>query len=170
LYQCLTKHHTIKMYWWSEGIALDHSPPSSAEVELYLHSPIRLHGVVLYNFTLFYFTLLYKIKSDHTCPEQNSLLENAYTNPLFLLSFMLSVWKCFFICLKSYNILSIYPSCFQRIIFLFISLSPISVFLCLRISIYCLLSLSPLPGQTVVLYLNNMAAWFMVQLVLGAAT
>jgi hypothetical protein len=29
----------------------DHSPPSSAEVkewvELYLHSPIRLHGVVL---------------------------------------------------------------------------------------------------------------------------
>jgi hypothetical protein len=30
---------------------VDHSPPSSAEVkecvELYLHSPIRLHGVVL---------------------------------------------------------------------------------------------------------------------------
>jgi hypothetical protein len=33
------------------GREADHSPPSSAEVkewvELYLHSPIRLHGVVL---------------------------------------------------------------------------------------------------------------------------
>jgi hypothetical protein len=33
------------------GRETDHSPPSSAEVkgcvELYLHSPIRLHGVVL---------------------------------------------------------------------------------------------------------------------------
>jgi hypothetical protein len=33
------------------GCEADHSPPSSAEVkecvELYLHSPIRLHGVVL---------------------------------------------------------------------------------------------------------------------------
>jgi hypothetical protein len=33
------------------GREVDHSPPSSAEVkecvELYLHSPIRLHGVVL---------------------------------------------------------------------------------------------------------------------------
>jgi hypothetical protein len=47
-----------------------HSPPCSAEVkecvELYLHSPIRLHGVVLVKmkaqgqlyFTLLYFTLL----------------------------------------------------------------------------------------------------------------
>jgi hypothetical protein len=35
---------------WS-GREADHSPPSSAEVkecvELYLHSPMRLHGVVL---------------------------------------------------------------------------------------------------------------------------
>jgi hypothetical protein len=33
------------------GSEADHSPPSNAEVkewvELYLHSPIRLHGVVL---------------------------------------------------------------------------------------------------------------------------
>jgi hypothetical protein len=45
----------------------DHSPPSSAEVkecvELYLHSPIRLHGVVLSEaqgqlYLLLYFTLL----------------------------------------------------------------------------------------------------------------
>jgi hypothetical protein len=28
------------------GREADHSPPSSAEVELYLHSQIRLHGVV----------------------------------------------------------------------------------------------------------------------------
>jgi hypothetical protein len=25
----------------------DHSPPNSAEVDLYIHSPIRLHGIVL---------------------------------------------------------------------------------------------------------------------------
>jgi hypothetical protein len=34
-----------------QGSEADHSPPSSAEVEecveIYLHSPIRLHGVVL---------------------------------------------------------------------------------------------------------------------------
>jgi hypothetical protein len=33
------------------GCEADHSPPSSAEVkecvELYLHSPVRLHGIVL---------------------------------------------------------------------------------------------------------------------------
>jgi hypothetical protein len=36
---------------FNSGRKADHSPPSSAEVkewvELYLHSPIRLHGVVL---------------------------------------------------------------------------------------------------------------------------
>jgi hypothetical protein len=53
----------------------DHSPPSSAGikecVELYFHSSIRLHGVVLRkraqgNFTLLYFTLLYFTSSHVT--------------------------------------------------------------------------------------------------------
>jgi hypothetical protein len=38
----------LAFHSWREA---DHSPPSSAEVkewvELYLHSPIRLHGVLL---------------------------------------------------------------------------------------------------------------------------
>jgi len=49
------------------GREADHSHPSSAEVkecvELYLHSPIRLHGVLLSlkkhrDFTFFYFQVL----------------------------------------------------------------------------------------------------------------
>jgi len=42
--------HHVPLAFHSEREA-DHSPPSSAEVKervvLYLHSPIRLHGVVL---------------------------------------------------------------------------------------------------------------------------
>jgi hypothetical protein len=30
-----------------QGCEADHSPAASAEVDLYIHSPIRLHGVVL---------------------------------------------------------------------------------------------------------------------------
>jgi hypothetical protein len=30
-----------------QGREADHSPPTSAEVDLYIHSPIRLHGAVL---------------------------------------------------------------------------------------------------------------------------
>jgi hypothetical protein len=45
------------------GSEADHSPPSSAEVkecvELYLHSPIRLHGVVLNYNTGTYLPYLY---------------------------------------------------------------------------------------------------------------
>jgi hypothetical protein len=42
---------TLSLGLKQPGREADHSPPSSAEikecVELYLHSPIRLHGVVL---------------------------------------------------------------------------------------------------------------------------
>jgi hypothetical protein len=43
--------YLYNFYSGYKGREADHSPPSSAEVkewvELYLHSPMRLHGVVL---------------------------------------------------------------------------------------------------------------------------